>query len=97
MKAIKSFDDALHYCNRLGFAGSGNIQGRQDSLVRATEALLRASGQTSWYQKEFKPFKVEFHRYKETGFGHGYPWLSSFDIVRSDGTKTHLDMSRVKS
>lgn len=32
MPIIKSFDDALNYVNRLGLAGSGSIQARQDNL-----------------------------------------------------------------
>jgi len=94
MKKIGSFDDALNYCYRLGFAGSGNMSFRQSALVTVCDALLKASGQDTWYEKTLKPFRVEYHRHTDNG--NTYPWLGSFDVVGPDRKKVHLDMNRVK-
>lgn len=60
MPIIKSFDDALNYVNRLGLAGSGSIQARQDNLVDITDMLLRASGNKTWHRTHFESFPVMF-------------------------------------
>ena len=71
MKRIDTFEDALAYINRLGFATSGNMQYRQQCLCAVTDALKTAAGGY--------PYKVTFHRYLQVGFT--YPWLSSFTVV----------------
>lgn len=99
MKTIRSVDDAWDYVRRLGFGerpGSpGWIPEAQRRIDIVTRALLAASGQSSWYQKTFKPFKVKFHRYKSPE-GHIFPWRSAFLVVGDDGKVKTLDMSRVK-
>ena len=85
MKLIDSFDTCLSYANRLGFAGKSNIANMQRNLCNVADTLLEASGNTTWYHKEFKPFRVVLHTYKSNGFC--YPALGSFDIIKADGTK----------
>jgi hypothetical protein len=99
VKKITSVDDALAYVSRLGFGErpghAGWIPEHQRRVSIAADALLQASGQTSWYQKTFKPFKAEFHRYKSPE-GHVFPWRSAFLVVNEDGKVMTLEMSRVK-
>jgi len=99
MKKITSVDDAWAYCKKLGFGERpgypGWIPESQRRLSAVVDALLAASGQSTWFQKTFKPFKVEFHRYKSPE-GHSFPWRSAFLVVNEEGKVTTLEMSRVK-
>ena len=91
MKLITCFDDCLHYVHKLGFSGNGTIQCQQDNLCHACDLLLTASGQSTWYKKEFKPFSVKFKRYT-TKDGFSLPWSSRFLVIRN-GYKRVLDMN----
>jgi len=90
MKLITCFDDCLHYVHKLGFAGNGSIAYNQHNLCHVCDLLLSASGQATWYKKEFQPFMVKFRRYTSE-HGKTYPWMSRFLVVRN-GTKNVLDM-----
>ena len=87
MKQINDFQDALNYVNRLGFAGSGNIAYRQQSLCTVVDALVKTAGGY--------PFKASLTRYKSPA-GYVFPWLSIFEVRTSDGKYRDLDMSQVK-
>jgi hypothetical protein len=94
MKEINSFDDALQYVHRLGFAGSGNIVTRQSNLCDVTDLFLKASGQISWYQQTFEPFKVRFKPYRDS-WGKINRRNSRFEILLKDGSKYTVYMTKV--
>jgi len=94
MKLITSFDDALHYVHRLGFAGNGSIAQQQWQLCHTCDLLLSASGQDTWHKKEFKPFMVRLKRYK-TLDGIVILQASRFLVIRN-GYKRVLDIQTGK-
>ena len=78
-KVINNYEDCFNYVNLLGFAGNGTIQHKQMSLNAIAQKLCDVSGNNTWFNKEFKPFKVKFNRfYSESGFY--FPYLGSFVI-----------------
>lgn len=88
LKVIQSFDDALTYVARCGFtiparyASPGWIPEAQHRLCQATDALLKASGNESWYTQTFVPFRVQFKPYftDETP-RERVPYLSTFHVI----------------
>lgn len=95
-KEIADPDSAYEYVNRLGFAGGGgNIATKQQDLTVVVDALLEASGNTTWYHKVFKPFRVQFKTHVAPS-GHKFPWLGKFTVKAVDGTTRTVDMRTVK-
>lgn len=82
MKLIPDFTTALHYVNRLGFAGSGSIAHRQASLCDMTDKLVAAAGGY--------PYRARFTTYKDQSTGFCYPYLGEFNLVTADGRKVRV-------
>jgi hypothetical protein len=74
MKQITNFSVALDYVNHLGFAGGGNIAGRQYNLCHVTDALFNAAGAY--------PYQVCFKRDEHHP---KFPFLGEFTVVGSKG------------
>lgn len=94
MKTIDSFDTLLHYVNRLGFAGSGSIQIRQDNLCCVCDAIMASAGAILGPEGKGFPFKVRFHNHVASN-GFRYPWLGVFEIKTVDGTRKALNVERL--
>jgi hypothetical protein len=66
MKTINSFDDCLYYSIHIGVGkvqrNPGWIPYAQKKLCDFCDKLMAMSGNTTWYHKEFKPFKVHLDR-----------------------------------
>jgi hypothetical protein len=95
MKTINGFDDCLQYVQHLGFGkvakGPGWIPLAQGLLCDTCDNLLAASGQTSWYEKTFKPFRVRY-TYDHDSQGQRYPVRRNrgqFTLVLQDGRKVN--------
>jgi|GEM_PF-1088060 len=95
-KEITDPDSAYEYVNRLGFArGGGNIATKQQDLTVVVDALLEASGNTTWFHQVYKPFRVQFKTHVAPS-GHKFPWLGKFTVKAIDGTTRTVDMRVVK-
>jgi hypothetical protein len=96
MATLKTWRDTLDYVNRLGFAGSGSIQCRQDALMCVVQAIERAAGVPRCVKGDVGyPIRITFKCYVDHGTGYRYPWLGRFEIRRADGANTDLQMANV--
>jgi len=95
MATLKHWRDTLDYVSRLGFAGSGSIQARQDSLMCVVDAIERAAGVPRGKGDIGYPIRITFKCYVDHGTGFRYPWLGRFEIRCANGTNTDLQMANV--
>jgi hypothetical protein len=106
MRKITNFDDCLNYVNGFGFAGRGSISTMQSSLCDACDLLLKASGQSTWYHKEFQPFYVRMRKYYAPNTKNYFPWRNRAVVFNYDASvaavadfrrqRTHLYLPETK-
>jgi hypothetical protein len=95
MPVMNNWEDVLKYVHRLGFAGNGTIQYRQDNLMDVVHAIEYAAGIPRNARGTFGyPLKITFKRPKQPF--HTFVWRGTFNIECSNGTVVELKVSSIR-